>query len=130
MNARDENELVTISHELLAAIQTRDAAALDRLTLDDFVHINEAGTRQPKADFISAIQTGAYQIERLTFESLSVDRFANVGVVSGVQRAVVILNASERVEGRTAFTDVFLRGRVVSRRGRWRPPPASSSAPR
>jgi Domain of unknown function (DUF4440) len=38
-----------------------------------------------------------------------VDQFDQTAVVCGVQRAQVRLPAGERVEGRTAFTDVFVR---------------------
>ncbi len=52
---------------------------------------------------------GEFQIERLWFESLSVEQFDETAVVCGVQRAQVRLPAGDRVEGRTAFTDVFVR---------------------
>jgi hypothetical protein len=73
------------------------------------VQIDELGHRLGKEPFIAAVEAGDFQVERLWFESLSVEQFDETAVVCGVQRAQVRLPAGGRVEGRTAFTDVFVR---------------------
>lgn len=111
MQSSDTGNLTRISHELLDAIRTRKGKRLDELLLPDFVHMNEAGNRQGKEAFISAIEKGGdYHIESLSFEFISVEQFDRVGVVCGVQRAVVRMPGGKEAVGRTAFTDVFVYG--------------------
>ena len=102
-------DLEQLSHEIMDAIRTRNRPALEAVLVGDFVQIDERGRRLGKDAFITAVETGEFQIEDLSFESLSVDQFDQTAVVCGVQRARVRLPAGERVEGRTAFTDVFVR---------------------
>ena len=102
------DELVRLSHTILDAIRTRDRSALDAVLLPDFVQIDEHGNRVGKDAFIAAVETGEFQIEALSFEMLSVERFDQTAIVCGVQRARVRLPAGEQAQGRTAFTDVFV----------------------
>jgi hypothetical protein len=103
-------ELERISYDLLDAIRTRDRERLDGFLAPDFVQVNDVGARLGKEAFISAIEAGDYRIEELAFEFLSVERLDRVGVVCGVQRARVRMPGGEEIVGRTAFTDVFVRG--------------------
>ena len=115
-------ELTEISDRLMIAIRDRDGNALDAILHPDFVQINESGTRTPRDAFIAAATSGDFTIRALSFEFLSVDPVDAVGVVCGVQRAVVALPSEEEVTGRTAFTDVF-----VKNAGRWRVRVATSA---
>ena len=108
--SQDTGELVRLSHEILDAIRTRNRSALDAVLLDDFVQIDEHGNRLGKEAFLAAIETGDFHIEQLSLDMLSVERFDRTAIVCGVQRAQVRLPAGERVDGRTAFTDVFVQG--------------------
>ena len=110
MESEGVAELVRVSHELMEAIRTRNRRMLDVVLLPDFAQLDERGSRQGKEAFITAVEASAFQVEQLKFETLSVEQFDRVGVVCGVQWAQVILPGGERVEGRTAFTDVFVHG--------------------
>jgi hypothetical protein len=99
-----------VSHDILDAIRSRNRAALEGLLAPDFVQIDERGNRQGRDAFITAVETGDFHIDELWFEMLSVERFDQTAVVCGVQRAQVRLPDGARIEGRTAFTDVFVRG--------------------
>ncbi len=114
MPSNDVTALTDLSYHLLAAIRTRDRVTLDAVLHADFVQVNEAGLRTAKAAFITAIETGGYEITQLSFEFLSVELFDAAGVVCGVQLAQVRMPGGEEVSGRTAFTDVF-----VKNGGRW-----------
>jgi len=103
------HELEQLSHQIMDAIRTRDRRALEAVLRADFVQIDELGQRLGKEPFIAAVEAGEFQIEELRFESLSVEQFDETGVVRGVQRARVRLATGDRVEGRTAFTDVVVR---------------------
>jgi len=102
-------ELNTLSRQILTAIRTRDRASLDRVLHSEFVQINEAGVRTARETFIDAVVSAEIQIDELSFEFLTVDAFENVGVVCGVQRALVTLSSGDKVTARTSFTDVFVR---------------------
>ena len=101
--------LNTLSRHILTAIRTRDRASLDRVLHSAFVQINEAGVRTARETFIDAVVSAEIQIDELSFEFLTVDTFENVGVVCGVQRALVTLASGDKVTARTSFTDVFVR---------------------
>jgi hypothetical protein len=103
--------LTALSHRILTSIQTHDRGSLDQVLHADFVQINEAGVRTSRRAFIDAVTD--FQINELSFEFLSVDAFDDVGVVCGVQRAVVTLPTGEEVTARTSFTDVFVRNGAI-----------------
>ena len=102
-------DLEQLSHQITDAIRKRDRPGLEAVLMADFVQIDEFGHRLGKEPFIAAVEAGEFEIEELSFESLSVEQFDETAVVCGVQRAQVRLPAGDRVEGRTAFTDVFVR---------------------
>jgi len=107
-------ELIDLSHQVLAAIRHRDRAVLDGVLHREFVQINEAGVRTQRAAFIEAAIDADFDILDLTFDSLTIDVFGDVGVAAGVQRGRVWLATGDEATGRTAFTDVF-----VKENGRW-----------
>ena len=108
------SEIADLSHQILAAIQHRDRGVLDGVLHPEFVQINEAGVRTGRAAFIDAGIDADYDILDLTFDSLTIDVFGDVGVAAGVQRGRVWLATGDEATGRTAFTDVF-----VKENGRW-----------
>jgi hypothetical protein len=108
-------DLVRLSHDIADAIRRRDRPLLDAVLDADFVQIDEHGNRLSKAAFVHAIEASEFHIEALSFEMLSVEPFEDAAVVCGVQHAAVRLPTGDRVEGRTAFTDLFVRAD-----GRWR----------
>ena len=110
MGSDGAGELVRLSHEIMDAIRTRNRKALEDVLLPDFAQIDERGQRQGKDAFIAAVEAGEFQIEQLRFETLSVEQVGGVAVVCGVQWAQVRMPAGEAVDGRTAFTDVFVHG--------------------
>jgi hypothetical protein len=101
-------DLVRVSTRLLEAIVRRDAAALEELLDPEFVHLDGAGVRTPRAEFIASILSSTYTVLDAGFDSLSVDVVGGLGVVNGVQRAEVALGEGERVVSLGAFTDVFV----------------------
>ena len=109
MVSSDVKDLLRISDDILEGIRTRDRARLERHLLPTFVHVNELGQRDERSAFLSGILAGEYRIERLSFETISVETFGEMAIVSGVQCAALVLPGGEAVEGRTAFTDVFLK---------------------
>ncbi len=110
VTATHTQELTDISHRLLTAIRGRDPNTLDRVLHGEFVQINEAGVRTKRDAFITAVVTSGDEISDLSFDFLSVDVVGDAAVVCGVQRAVIRLPGGENLTGRSAFTDLFVRG--------------------
>jgi len=106
----DRADLERISRDILDAIRSRDRRALDAILVPEFVQIDERGNRQGKEAFIAGIETGDFHIDGIWFEMISVEPLDQSAIVCGVQRAQVRLPGGVRAEGRTAFTDVFVRG--------------------
>ena len=86
----------------------RDAAVLEEILDAEFVHLDAAGVRTARADFIATVLSSTYTVLDAGFESLAVDVVGGLGVVNGIQRAEVSLGEGERVVSRGAFTDVFV----------------------
>jgi hypothetical protein len=104
-----------VSARLLQAIVRREAAVLEELLDAEFVHLDAAGARTPRGEFIASVLSSTYTVLDAGFESLAVDVVGGLGVVNGIQRAEVALGDGERVVSRGAFTDVF-----VSTENGWR----------
>lgn len=112
--ARPE-ELVQVSGRLLAAIVGREAAVLEELLDPEFAHLDAAGARTERGEFIAQVLGSTFSVLNAGFESLAVDFVGELAVVNGVQRVEVALDTGQRVVSRGAFTDVF-----VPSAGAWR----------
>lgn len=108
-------DLVRVSERLLEAIVGRDAGVLEELLDPEFVHLDAAGVKTPRAEFIAQVLGSTHTVLHAGFESLAVDVVGDFAVVNGIQRAEVSLGPGERIVSRGDFTDVF----VSSPRG-WR----------
>lgn len=109
----DVDRLVELSHRIASAIQRRDLAELTPLLDTDFVQMQAGTGERSKAAFLEAVASFGSVIERLTLSDLRVRLLGDAAVVTGVQRATV-RTSSGRVEGATAFVDIFAR-----RGGQW-----------
>ena len=103
-----EQELERISFDILDAIRAKNADSMARHLAGDFVHRDEKGTRTTRAEFLAAIASAPMSIERLGFESISIDVFGPSALVSGVQSGRVVLADGQALESRSAFTDLFV----------------------
>lgn len=111
--ADDVDRLVELSHRIASAIQRRDLPELAPLLDTDLVQMQAGAGERSKAAFLEAVASFDGAIERLTLSDLRVRLLGDAAVVTGVQRATV-RTLSGRVEGATAFVDVFVR-----RGGEW-----------
>ncbi len=105
--ARPE-ELVRVSERLLSAIVGRQAAVLEELLDPEFAHLDAAGVRTERGEFITQVLGSTFSVLNAGFESLAVDFVGELAVVNGVQRVEVALDTGQRVVSRGAFTDVFV----------------------
>lgn len=110
--------LVEVSHTLARAIADRDAATLNQILSDDFIHIafeEDASAPHDKKAFVDAVLGASYEITDLKVDRLQVHESDDVAVVTGAQTAAVKLPDGRRLTATSSFTDVFR-----SNEGRWR----------
>ena len=101
---RDRTALESIEHQWLDS--EHDPAVLDRILAEDFLHPVSAGVVLTKRQHIDwAISHPAPPGHHQRFDQLQVRTYGSVGIVTGM---VVSADDSQR-EGRTIFTDVFVR---------------------
>jgi hypothetical protein len=104
-------ELRTLSHDLVRAVQGHDANRLEQLLAQEFTLDGAAGTLD-REELLEAAG-GAYEIEEFGYEELNPDVYGNTAVV--LSRYAQTARLGDRdVSGRLRITDVWVR-----RDGRW-----------
>lgn len=105
-SAPPPDRFVELEHRWVAALQSRDRAALDRLLDDTFFDSTYRGGLRSKADVLNGPPAaGPYRSVRL--EQLTVQMYGSrAAVVRGVN---VLQGASPEDVVRVRFTDVFVR---------------------
>jgi hypothetical protein len=115
---RDRTTLESIEPQWLDS--EHDPAVLDRILAEDFLHPVSAGVVLTKRQHIDwAISHPPPLGHHQRFDQLQVRTYGSVGIVTGM---VVSTDDSQR-EGRTIFTDVFIR-----RNKRWQAVSAQETA--
>jgi predicted GNAT superfamily acetyltransferase len=105
----DRKTLLALEDEWLHA---RDAATLERILADDFVHPLPQGVFLSKAEHIDWFVKHLPRADRKTrLDQVRVRIYGDTAVVDGM---VLASDESGKEIGRTVFTDVF-----VYREGRW-----------
>ena len=102
-----EETILTIGHKIYAAIQQKNAEALEPFLADDFVYRSADGTETAKQEFLRGISEMPFEISAVTGEHERVSVFGTVAVMTGVQKAE--WRQSESVHGLNSvpFADVF-----------------------
>jgi len=114
----DRGELEAIEHQWLAS--EHDSTAPGRILAEGFLHPVPAGVFLTKAQHIDwAVRHPAPSGRHQRFDQLRSRTYGAVGVVTGL----VISTDSDGREGRTVFTDVFVR-----RNGQWQAVNAQENA--
>jgi ketosteroid isomerase-like protein len=112
-DASAERELIKVEHALTQAVVDRDVAALNQLYADEFISTDSEGMVWTKSQDIAIDTEGASRVASFTLADLRVQVYGDVAVVTG-RIATKGTLAGEASEGRSRFTDVF-----VKRDGRW-----------
>ena len=106
--------ILQIERDIMAAIKSKDANALEPLLADEFVYRTHFGAEADKAAFLESINSFPVEILSLRGDELKVNVYGEVAVLTGVQYAEARPPEGEKEESIVAFTDVFVR-----REGRW-----------
>lgn len=63
-----EEELRPVNERYTEAVQKNDGAALEAITSEDFVYVNEKGVVLPRLAVIAAFKSGGIKYEKVTFK--------------------------------------------------------------
>ncbi|MGH9931149.1 MAG: nuclear transport factor 2 family protein [Pyrinomonadaceae bacterium] len=106
--------ILQIEQDIMAAIKSKDAAALAPMLADEFIYRTHFGAETDKAGFLQSISSMPLEILSIHGEELKVNVYGEMAVLTGVQLAEARPNEGETEESAVAFTDIFMR-----RDGRW-----------
>lgn len=115
-NSTDNSVEAILQNEqdIMAAIKSKDAAALAPMLADEFIYRTHFGAETDKAGFLQSISSMPLEILSIHGEELKVNVYGEMAVLTGVQLAEARPNEGETEESAVAFTDIFMR-----RDGRW-----------
>lgn len=106
--------VLQIERDIMAAIKSKDANALEPMLADEFIYRTHFGAEADKRAFLESIASFPIEILSLRGEELKVNLFGETAVLTGVQHAEARPPEGEPEQSAVAFTDVF-----VQREGRW-----------
>ena len=106
--------VLQIERDIMAAIKSKDANALEPMLADEFIYRTHFGAEADKRAFLESIASFPIEILSLRGEELKVNLFGETAVLTGVQHAEARPPEGEPEQSAVAFTDVFVR-----REGRW-----------
>ncbi len=109
-----EAAILEIESDIMAAIKSKDTAALGPMLADEFIYRTHFGAEADKAAFLESIAQFPVEILSLRAEELKVNVYGETAVLTGVQVAEARPPEGETEESAVAFTDVFVR-----QDGRW-----------
>jgi ketosteroid isomerase-like protein len=105
----DAEAILQLERMIMAAIKSKDAAALSPLLADEFIYRTHFGAEADKEGFLQSIDSFPIEIMSLRGEELNLNIFGETAVLTGIQRAEARVPAGEPEESAVAFTDVFVR---------------------
>ena len=102
-----EQAILSIGRKIYAAIQQKNAEALEALLAHDFVYRAADGTETAKREFLRGISEMPFEISSVTGEHEKVSIFGKVAVMTGVQKAAWRQSESAQGINSVPFADVF-----------------------
>jgi ketosteroid isomerase-like protein len=108
-----EEEIKALENERNEAIVKGDAAALDRMTSEDYTFITLRGELRTKAEIVKGFQSGSFKYESRQISDLNIRVFENTAVVTGRSSQKGVENGKD-YSGDYRFTRVY-----VKQNGRW-----------
>ena len=107
-------EITQLENAWVAAIMKKDVAALENLLAEDFNGTSPTGNTFPRSDAIEDLKSGAYAVESMALDEVSVNVYGNTAVVFTSQQEKSKYDGKDN-SGHYHFTNVW-----VKRDGKWR----------
>ncbi|MEW6732531.1 MAG: nuclear transport factor 2 family protein [Acidobacteriota bacterium] len=111
---RVEEEIIQLENEIFAAIKNKDSKRLSKILTDDFVYRSPGNAEQKKAEFLKTVESIPITILAIWSDDMKLNIYSDVAVMTGTQKAKVLLAKDKEVIVATAFTDIFIK-----RQERW-----------
>jgi ketosteroid isomerase-like protein len=108
-----EEEIQSLEQERNVAILNGDAAALDRMTADDYTFITLRGELRTKSEVVKGFQLGSFKYESRQISDLTIRVYGDTAVVTGRSNQKGMENG-KNYSGDYRFTRVYVR-----QKGRW-----------
>ena len=108
-----EQEIRTLEDERNRAILKGDAAALERMTADDYTFITLRGELRTKSEIVKGFQSGSFKYDSRTISDLNVRVYGDTAIVTGRSTQKGSENGKD-YSGDYRFTRVY-----VKQKGRW-----------
>ena len=108
-----KQEIKALEEARNRAIVSGDAAALDRMTSDDYTFITLRGELRTKAEIVKGFQSGSFKYDSRTISDLSIRVFGDTAVVTGRSTQKGTENGKD-YSGDYRFSRVY-----VKERGQW-----------
>ena len=112
-NGSVEQEIKTLEEDRNRAVLSGDAAALDRMTADDYTFITLRGELRTKAEILKGFQSGSFKYKSRQISDLNIRVYGDTAVVVGrsIQKGVE--------NGKDYSGDYFFTRVYVKQNGRW-----------
>ena len=110
---RAQEEIKQLEQEHNQALLKGDAAALDRMTSDDYTFINQRGELRTKSEILTGFKAGTYKYGARQISDLKVRVYGNTAVVTGRAKQKGVENTKD-YSGENRFTRVY-----VKQEGHW-----------
>ena len=110
---KSKDEIVALENARNQAILRGDAAALGRMTSDDYTFITLRGEMRSKADIVKGFASGTFKYDSREISDLNVRVFGDAAVVTGRATQRGAENGKD-YSGDYRFTRVY-----VKRKGQW-----------
>jgi len=101
-----EEEIKSLEHERNVAILNGDAAALERMTADDYTFITLRGELRTKSEIVKGFQSGSFKYESRQISDLNIRVYGNTAVVTGRSNQKGMENGKPYVR-RGRFVDIW-----------------------
>ena len=108
-----EAKITELEKEWAAAIEKKDVDTIDRLLAPEFAGTSPTAHTFMKIDAINDLKKGAYDVEKMTLDEISVNVFGNTAVSFTSQEEKSKYDGKD-TSGHYHFTDVW-----VKRDGKW-----------
>ena len=109
-----EAEITQLENEWVTAITKKDVAALENLLAEDFNGTSPTGDTFPRSDAIEDLKSGAYVVESMSLDEISVNVYGDTAVVFTSQQEKSKYVGKDN-SGHYHFTNVW-----VKRDGKWK----------
>jgi ketosteroid isomerase-like protein len=108
-----EAEIIELENQWVAAIVNKDAAALDSILAVEFNGTSPTASTFPKSEAIEEIKSGAYDVQKMELDEVSVNVYGDTAVAFTSQKEVSKYRGKDN-SGHYHFTNVW-----VKKDGKW-----------